>query len=126
MPFARIDLRRGKSPAYRAQVAQVVYDALLSIGVPPNDRFQVINEHDADALIYDPTYLGITRTDDFIAIQITWNEGRTLEQKKALFRGIADGLQQAVGIRQEDVFINLVEIKRENWSFGNGEAQYAS
>ncbi len=126
MPFARIDLRRGKSPEYRAQVAQVVYDALLSIGVPPNDRFQVINEHDADALIYDPTYLGIARTDDFIAIQITWNEGRTLEQKKALFRGIANGLQQAVGIRQEDVFINLVEIKRENWSFGNGEAQYAS
>ncbi len=66
------------------------------------------------------------RTDDFICIQITWNEGRTLEQKKALYAGIADGLHAAVGIRREDVFINLVEVKKENWSFGNGQAQYVS
>jgi len=76
--------------------------------------------------VYDPGYLGIARSDDFICIQITWNEGRTLEQKKALYLGIADGLHAAVGIRREDVFINLVEVKKENWSFGNGQAQYVS
>jgi phenylpyruvate tautomerase PptA (4-oxalocrotonate tautomerase family) len=125
MPFARIDLLKGKTPEYRQRVGQVVYDAMVSIGVPVNDRFQTIQEHDADGLIFDRTYLGIQRTEDFIAIQVTWNEGRSLDQKRAFYRAIADGLHASVGIRKEDVFINLVEVKKENWSFGNGEAQYA-
>ncbi len=126
MPIARIDLRKGKTPEYRQRIGQAVYDAMRSVGVPENDRFQVIQEHDADGLVYDPNYLGITRGDDFICIQITWNEGRNVEQKRALYRAIADGLRDAVGLRPEDVFINLVEVKKENWSFGNGEAQYAN
>jgi phenylpyruvate tautomerase PptA (4-oxalocrotonate tautomerase family) len=59
-------------------------------------------------------------------IQITWNEGRTVEQKKALFKAIADGLKATIGLRTEDVLIDLVEVKKENWSFGNGIAQYAT
>ena len=126
MPLVRIDLRRGKDAAYRQQVARAVYDAMLSVGVPVNDRFEVINEHDADNFQYDPNYLGIHRTDDLVIIQITWNEGRTVEQKKQLYKAIADGLAKSPGVRKEDVFIGLVEVKKENWSFGNGEAQYAS
>ncbi|HTC97288.1 MAG TPA: tautomerase family protein [Bradyrhizobium sp.] len=126
MPLVRIDLRRGKDAAYRQQVARAVYDAMLSVGVPVNDRFEVINEHDADNFQYDPDYLGIHRTDDLVIIQITWNEGRTVEQKKQLYKAIADGLAKSPGVRKEDVFIGLVEVKKENWSFGNGEAQYAS
>jgi len=126
MPLARIDLRKGKSVEYRQRIGEAIYQAMRAVGVPENDRFQIFQEHDASTLVYDPGYLGIARTDDFICIQITWNEGRTLEQKKALYTGIADGLHAAVGIRREDVFINLVEVKRENWSFGNGVAQYVS
>jgi phenylpyruvate tautomerase PptA (4-oxalocrotonate tautomerase family) len=126
MPLVRIDLRRGKDAAYRQQVARAVYDAMLSVGVPVNDRFEVINEHDADNFQYDPDYLGIHRTDDLVIIQITWNEGRTVEQKKQLYKAIADGLAKSPGVRKEDVFIGLVEVKKENWSFGKGEAQYAS
>lgn len=126
MPLARIDLRKGKPADYRRRIGQVVYDAMRSVGVPENDRFQVIQEHDADGLVYDPDYLGIARTDDFISIQITWNEGRSVDQKRALYRAIADGLHETVGLRPEDVFINLVEVKKENWSFGHGEAQYAN
>jgi len=126
MPLVRIDLRRGKDATYRQQVARAVYDAMLSVGVPVNDRFEVINEHDADNFQYDPDYLGIHRTDDLVIIQITWNEGRTVEQKKQLYKAIADGLAKSPGVRKEDVFIGLVEVKKENWSFGNGEAQYAS
>ena len=59
-------------------------------------------------------------------IQVTWNDGRSVDQKKALYNAIADGLHAAVGLRREDVFINLIEVKKENWSFGNGEAQYAT
>lgn len=126
MPLVRIDLRKGKDAAYRQQVARVVYDAMIGVGVPANDRFELVNEHDAGNFQYDPDYLGIHRTDDLVIIQITWNEGRTVEQKKQLYKTIADGLAKSPGVRPEDVFINLVEVKKENWSFGKGEAQYAS
>jgi phenylpyruvate tautomerase PptA (4-oxalocrotonate tautomerase family) len=126
MPLVRIDLRKDKDAAYRQQVGRVVYDAMVGIGVPAKDRFQVVSEHDADNFLFDSDYLGIHRTDDLVIIQITWNEGRTVEQKKQLYKAIAEGLAKSPGIRTEDVFINLVEVKKENWSFGNGEAQYAS
>ena len=124
MPLVRIDLRKGRSDAQRQEIGQVVHDALVSVGVPKDDRFQVIAEHDAGDFVFDPNYLGIPRSDDLVIIQITWNEGRTLEQKKALYSAIADGLADKLGLRREDVFVNLIEVRRENWSFGNGEAQY--
>jgi phenylpyruvate tautomerase PptA (4-oxalocrotonate tautomerase family) len=126
MPLVRIDLRKGKDASYRQQVGRVVYEAMVSVGVPTNDRFQIVAEHEADNFLFDPTYLGIDRTDDLVIIQITWNEGRTVEQKKALYKAIANGLAESPGLRPEDVFINLVEVRKENWSFGRGEAQYAS
>lgn len=125
MPFVRIDLRKGKDAAYRQAIGSVVYEALVSVGVPANDRFQVISEYEADDFLFDPGYLGIHRTGDLVIIQITWNEGRNIGQKRALYTAIADGLHAAVGLRREDVLINLVEVNKENWSFGNGEAQYA-
>ena len=125
MPLVRIDLRKGKDAAYRKEIGRVVYDALVGIGVPRNDRFQIVAEHDAENSLFDPEYLGIRRSDDLVIIQITWNEGRTVEQKKALYKAIADGLAGKPGLRREDVFVSLVEVKKENWSFGNGIAQYA-
>ena len=125
MPLVRIDLRKGKDAGYRQNIGQTVYEAMVAVGVPANDRFQVVTEHGADNFFYDPSYLGIERTEDLVIIQITWNEGRTVEQKKVLYKAIADGLVKSLGIRPEDVFINLVEVKKENWSFGNGIAQYA-
>ena len=126
MPLVRIDLRKGKDATYRKEIGRVVYDALISVGVPRNDRFQVIAEHDVENFLFDPEYLGIRHSDDLVIIQITWNEGRSTEQKQALYKAIADGLHEAVGLRREDVFLNLVEVKKENWSFGNGIAQYVA
>jgi phenylpyruvate tautomerase PptA (4-oxalocrotonate tautomerase family) len=117
-------LRRGKSDAYRQEIGRVVYEAPLGLGVPTNDRFQVIAEHDAANFIFDPNYFGIHLSDDFVMIRITRSEGRTVEQKKALYKAIADGLADKLSLRREDVFISLVEVRRENWSFGNGVAQY--
>ena len=82
MPFARIDLRKGKDAAYRREIGRVIYEAIVGVGVPQKDRFQVVNEHDAENFLFDADYLGIHRTDDLVMIQITWNEGRTVEQKK--------------------------------------------
>ena len=126
MPLARIDLPAGKPADYARAVADVVYEAMIAtLNAPKNDRFQVISEHTPATLIIDPTYLGIERSADALIIQLTLNEGRTVEVKKAFYKAVADGLHERVGLRREDVFINLVEVKKENWSFGNGIAQYA-
>ena len=127
MPLVRIDLRQGKTAGYRQKVGDAIYRAMLeTINVPEHDHFQVMSEHPGEGLIYDPTYLGINRTDDVVFIQITLNTGRTLEQKKALYKRIAELLAQDPGVRPEDVLINLVECAKEDWSFGNGIASYAS
>ena len=96
-----------------------------TINVPADDRFQVFTQHEPEGLVYDPKYLGIERSDDIVVIQITLNTGRTLEMKRALYRAIAENLAKDPGLRKEDVLVNLVEVPKENWSFGNGEASYA-
>ena len=127
MPLVRIDLSAGKSEAYRKSLGDVVYEAMTStINVPLNDRFQIITEHPPSGLVIDPGYLGIARSPDCLIIQITLSEGRTVNQKKAFYKAIADGLHERLQIRREDVFINLVEVRKEDWSFGNGEAQYVT
>jgi 4-oxalocrotonate tautomerase len=126
MPLTRIDLARGKSVDYRTTIGQVVYEAMMAtLNVPNGDRFQVITEHPAETFAFDPGYLSIQRSKDCVFIQVTLNDGRTVYQKRAFYRAIADGLHQRLELRREDVFINLVEVRKENWSFGNGEAQYA-
>lgn len=125
MPLVRIEVPKGRPQEYRRAIGDVVYEALIEMGVPRDDRFQIITEHDAADLVIDPTYAGIERGPDAMIIQITLNEGRALEKKKALFKSIADGLHSRVGLRREDVMINLVEVAKENWSFGLGLAQYA-
>ncbi len=127
MPLVWISLRRGKSAAYCGAVGEAVHRAMVeTINVPPLDRFQVITQCSPDDLIYDPRYLEIERTDGVVFVQITLNAGRTVDQKRALYARIAQLLAESPGIRPQDVLINLVEVARENWSFGNGIAQYAS
>jgi len=126
MPLVRVDIKKQQDPTYAKRIGQLIYAALRSaIDVPENDNFQILNEHDEQHFIFDPQYLGIQRTDSLVIIQITLSEGRTLEKKKLLYKTIVDGLNAQLAVRPEDVFINLVEVKKENWSFGNGLAQYA-
>jgi 4-oxalocrotonate tautomerase len=125
MPLVRISLVKGKRPAFRRQVGEAIHRALVeTIDVPPLDRFQLISEHDEADFIYDPRYLGVSRSADLVIIQITLSSGRSLEKKRSLYRRIADNLN-ALGVGREDVWINLVEVAKENWSFGNGVASYA-
>jgi len=127
MPLVRIDIKRNPDASYVKRLGKVVYDSMkAAINVPDQDNFQVLAEHDDEHFVYAPTYLGIKRTDGLVFIQITLNEGRSTEQKKLLYKTIAEGLSREAGVRPEDVFINLVEVKKENWSFGSGIAQYAS
>ena len=126
MPLVNIHLMQGKPAAFRRKVGEIVYRTMMdTINVPSKDNFQVVTEHDRDSLVYDPEYLNIPRTDGIVVIQITLNEGRTTQLKKEFYKRLAERLHVELGIRMEDVFISLVEVKKENWSFGNGIAQYA-
>jgi phenylpyruvate tautomerase PptA (4-oxalocrotonate tautomerase family) len=122
MPFARIDLIEGKPSEYRAALAEVVYQGIVGVlKAPDGDRFVVINEHKPENLVYDPTFLGMKRSPDFILIQVTSTVGNDTESKLAFFRFIADELSSKLGIRQDDIMINMVFVTREDWSFGNGQ-----
>jgi 4-oxalocrotonate tautomerase len=126
MPLVRISLVKGKTPAYRRKLGDAIHNALVdTIDVPLADRFQLLTEHEPGDLVYDPGFLGIARTNDIVIVQITISTGRSLEKKRALFRRIADNLA-ALGLRREDAWINLIEVAKENWSFGNGIASYAA
>lgn len=127
MPFVRIDLSQTAPAELAATVSEVVYDAMVKIAnVPQHDKFQVITRHAPNELIYPAEgYLGISYSPNIIFIQVTWVAGRSVDVKKAFYRKIADDLHQKAGVRKEDVWINLVDSKREDWSFGNGEMQYA-
>lgn len=126
MPLVHISLRAGKSEAYRQAIFDGLYRAMReTFSVPEDDQFMSITEHDAANFRYGASYLGIARSDDLVLIQITANNTRTMEQKKALFHRIAELLGESPGLRPEDVFVNLVEVAKENWSLGHGLAQYA-
>lgn len=126
MPLLHISLRAGKPEAYRQAVFDSLYRAMReTFDVPEDDQFMAMTEHEAANFRYGTSYLGVARSDDLVFVQITANATRTLEQKKALFRRIAELLGESPGIRPEDVFVNLVEVAKENWSLGNGIAQYA-
>ena len=125
MPLVRIDLRKGKPAPYRQAICNAVYRAMReTFNVPDEDRFFIVNEHDADNFQFSKSYLGIARSDDLVIIQMTVSDTRTRDQKKAFFKRTADLLAENPGLRREDVFISLVEVRRTNWSFGNGIAQY--
>jgi 4-oxalocrotonate tautomerase len=126
MPLVRVSLRQGKSAAHKQAIGDGIYRAMLeTFDVPKEDRFIIVSEHSESELQFSRTYLDIARSDDLVIIQITANNTRTVDQKKALFARIAELLSQDPGLRKEDIFINLVEVAKENWSFGNGIAQYA-
>jgi len=125
MPLVRISLRGGKSEQYRRALADGVHQAMVeAIDAPGQDRFQIVTEHSANDLIYDPNFLGVERSDNIVIVQITLSAGRKPPQKRKLFQRMAEILSKNPGLRPQDLMINLVEVVWENWSFGNGEAQY--
>lgn len=125
MPLVRIQLRAGKPAAYRRAIVDGVYAALrTTYDVPQEDLFMQVEEFSGENFHFSRTYLDIARSDDFIVLQLTVSNTRTLDKKRALYKEIVRQLGDNPGLRAEDIFINLVETLRENWSFGNGVAQY--
>ena len=127
MPLARIDISKNASDQLVRIVSDAVYRAMVEVAnVPAHDKFQIINRHAPDEIIYPQEgYLGVQYTAGLIIIQVTWVAGRSTDIKKKFYRQIADEIHEKGGVRKQDVWINLVDSSREDWSFGNGEMQYA-
>ena len=127
MPLVRIDLSKSYNADDSKKIGELVYQAMEeAIAVPKDDKFQIITRHDTSDINIPESYLGIKYTNKIVIIQIILNGGRSTELKKKLYKRIAEDLNKDLNIRKEDIFISLVEVAKENWSFGNGEAQYAS
>jgi len=127
MPLVRIDLNKSYTQESSKQIGEIVYTAMEEeINVPKDDKFQIITRHETSELNMPESYLGIKYSEGLIIIQISLNKGRSIELKKKLYKRIADDINSKLKIRKEDIFIGLIEVDKENWSFGNGEAQYAS
>ncbi|HEY0702678.1 MAG TPA: tautomerase family protein [Candidatus Acidoferrales bacterium] len=125
MPLVQIALRTGTSPEYRVAIGDGVHRAMVEIlAIPPDDHFQLITEHGPAGLIYDPQYLGVRRTDRVVFVHITLSAGRKPQQKRKLYKRIIELLAESPGVPPNEVVIVLSETAWENWSFGNGEAQY--
>lgn len=126
MPLVRIDLSKNHSESFARQVGDIVYNVMREqINVPEDDKFQIITRHDSSELNIPKSYLGIEYSEEIVFIQATISFGRSVDIKKNLYKGICDALVQKLDLRPQDVFINLLEVSKENWSFGNGEMQYA-
>jgi phenylpyruvate tautomerase PptA (4-oxalocrotonate tautomerase family) len=126
MPITQVSILQGKSETYRRTVAASVCDALhQAFGVPEDDRFVTIIEHQAADFVYSPLSMGVARTADVLIFRVTANRGRSIDQKKAFYARLASLLAERLSILPENVFISLIEVDKENWSFGSGIAQLA-
>jgi len=125
VPLVRITLRKGRSAEFLRDASNAIHEALVATAnVPADDRFHVIEEVEAGRLVAHPSYGGVTRGEGLIVIQITLNAGRTPDIKRALYAEIAKRLEESVDVRPDDVLISLVEVTKENWSFGGGRMTY--
>ena len=126
MPRTTITMIEGKPSEYKSKIYNSIYDGMrAAFNIPEDDIFMSINEVTRENICYSKGYMGSTRTDDILMIEIIASDTRTIEQKKALYSSIVQNLIKNIKIRSEDIFINLIGVDKENWSFGNGLAQYA-
>ncbi len=126
MPFVTITMLEGRTEEARAKISEAIHQAMVdTIGIPADDKFQIINEKKPGTLVYDAAYGGVSRTEGVVVVQITLNAGRPVEKKRALYARIAALMEERGGVRPEDVIVSLVEVTKENWSFGKGLATYA-
>jgi 4-oxalocrotonate tautomerase len=125
MPLVRIDLPHSIENDQRARIGDIVYQAMADVlNVPDGDKFQIITAHEGDSLRIDPAYLGIERSAKAFIVDITLNAGRSVELKQKFYAAVAERLAAEAGVRPQDVMIVLTEVSKENWSFGDGVAQY--
>lgn len=124
MPLVRIDVLEGRSTEETTTLLDTVQEVLEEVfAAPPRDRYQVLTEHRPGHLVLLDTGLGIERSDRVVLVSVV-QQGRSEEQKRALYATLADRLQDRIDLRPEDLVVSVTENAREDWSFGLGRAQF--
>ena len=124
MPLVRIDVVEGRSPDQLRQLADAVQEVMLEVfAAPPRDRYQIITQHRQGELICEDTGLGLVRSDDLVVLQV-FEQGRSTEQKRALYAALAQRLHAATGLAPADLIVSVVANTQADWSFGLGRAQF--
>jgi len=124
MPLVRIDVLQGRTPEELRKLADSVQNVMLEVfAAPPRDRYQIISEHDKGHIIAEDTGLGLQRSDGIVIIQI-FQQGRSTEQKVAVYAELAQRLEAECGVRPEDLIVSVMANRYADWSFGLGEAQF--
>ena len=127
MPLVRLSLPHDATTQDIEAVSDAVHLALVAhCTVPMADKFHLVQRHAPDELICSPEFLGVKHSTHVVMVQVFLSSGRSLEAKKALYAQIARHIAETSSFAANDVIINLSETTRENWSFGNGIAQYAA
>jgi 4-oxalocrotonate tautomerase len=117
MPFVRISLLKGRPPGLGKQIAAAVQAAMIeTVNAHSETLFQVISEHDNTEMVYDASHK-IPPDQGIVLIEITLTEGRIWKNKLALHKSIIDQLEKKMGLAHGSVFIALIDIRKENWSF---------
>ncbi len=125
MPLVRISLGAGRPAATVKAISDAVHRALVeAVNAPAEGKFHLVTEHGAGMLVHPPSYMGIPKTDAMVVIQVTMNAGRSVDLKRALYAKMAELLEKEAGVRKEDLLISLLEVPKENWSWGGGEMTY--
>lgn len=124
MPLVRITQQDVRSPEQSRQLADIVQEVMLELfNAPPGDRYQIVETLPVGSIIAEDTGLGLERSDGVVIIHVT-QQGRSTEQKQAIFAALAERLAAAELVRPEDLIVSVVHNDREDWSFGLGRAQF--
>jgi phenylpyruvate tautomerase PptA (4-oxalocrotonate tautomerase family) len=124
VPLVRIDVQQGRTASELRLLADTVQEVMLDVfAAPPRDRYQIITEHRVGHIIAEDTGLGFERTDGVVVIQI-FQQGRTEEQKRAVYRELASRLAADCAVEPTDLIVSVTANERADWSFGLGRAQF--
>lgn len=120
MAIVRVDFST-KQPAEFAPTVSRVINACMQqvLGVSPTENYIVCQAYPAEAILHAPDICSTERLEKIAFIQITLNQGRSAELKRKFFKQLGAELMETGYLKVEDMFINLVEVASENWSFGN-------
>ena len=124
MPLMKIDMIKGRQQEEIEEILKISYRVMLeAFDAPIGDRYQIVSQHEPYEMQILDTGLGFERTKDVLLFSLI-TRPRTTEQKKQYYHNLVTALNDELGIRKEDVMINLVVNDDEDWSFAFGKAQF--